>query len=761
VAVTLTHKTTGGTATDGTSATVTSASYDAGKVILAAVLVDKGSAAAADTPTLTGLSATWDEVDVEAFAASDRSILRLFRTVLGSPQTGTLTIGVATTHGYFGWSVSQCENAATGSNGADAVVQTVSADDGGVSAATLTVNLTGVVAGNVTFGCLGKISTATVTAGTNFTELGENVAEQTIQSQWSSTGEDACAWSWSGNQRHGGIAIELTEASSTPSVAELVASYTSTVPKVAGTAATATVTAAVGDVLVLHAVADCVGDSAGGTATMGKLDDGTGVTDDTVDRKAVSSFTAASSGTLQSATMRVWLSATGSCNLRAVVYADSAGSPGALLATSDEEVVNWTTEQAVTCDFSGGAQISIVSGTTYWIGFHHSDPGALNFKASRGATADLVASQQDTYSGGASDPFGTVFLQPGPNDLYVTYGESGGGDALPTGAVTDSAGNTWTRKAFKGTTAAAGTDVEIAIYTCTVATALTSGTVTLTPHTASAAKCFVVDRFTGVTETARGTVDTSFGTSTVPSVTTTDPVDDDIVFGLAGFEGPSGDTVTADTDTSNGSWSTGVKHGTTGDTDASNVTLARQWKQVTATASQTWNLSLGTSRDWQSLALVLQPDVDAPSSVYTRVMVLGHVPTADDYTIELDMVIVATTPAQEQRLVWRGQPGTEQGYLVEVHPDVDTIEVSRLDAAGVRDEKLSEALAVSAATVVHVKVEATGTAHKAKWWLDGASEPGTWDVEFTDATYTTGYVGPGFAAASEASMDVDNYELTL
>jgi hypothetical protein len=763
VAVTLTHKTTGGTGTDGTSATTASISLDAGKVILVATYVDKGSAAGSDVQTLTdsGSGATWDEVDVEDFAASNRSRLRLFRAVLASPFTGTLTVNTSSTHGYFGWSVVQCEGAATGSNGADAIVQTVSVDDGGVSAAALTVNLAALSdPANVTFGFMGKISTAVVTAGSGFTELGENNAEQTIQAQWSSTGATACAWSWSGNQRHAGIAIELTEAASAPAAAELVATYTSTVAKTAGAAATATVTAAVGDVLVLAAVADCVGSSGGGTATVGKLDNGTANTATSAARQFCSAFTAASSGTLVSGTIRCHVSGD-DAGVKLCVWADNAGAPGALLAVSDEQVISATTEAAYEIAFTGGEQIAIVAGTTYWIGAHHDDPSTFNFVVSRGATANVVKTAQRTYASGPADPFGSSSDQNGPSDIYLTYTEGGGGDALPTGAVTDSAGNTWTRKAFKGSTDAAGTNVEIAIYTCTVTSALNAGTVTLTPHANAAAKPFVVDRFTGITATARGTLDTAAGSSTTPSVTTADPLADDLVYGLVGYEGPAGDTGAVDGDTTGGAWSTHVKHGTTGDTDASNATLVRAWKQVTSTASQTFNPTLGTARDWQALVLVLEPDTEASSTEYPDLHVQGFTPTSDDYTIECDMVIVATSPAQQQRLVWRGEAGTPNGYMVEVRADTDTVKVVRLDSGGTRDEKHSEALAVSAATVVHVKVEATGTAHKAKWWLDAASEPGTWDIEFTDATYSAGYIGVGAAAAAEASMDFDNLEVTL
>jgi hypothetical protein len=40
-----------------------------------------------------------------------------------------------------------------------------------------------------------------------------------------------------------------------------------------------------------------------------------------------------------------------------------------------------------------------------------------------------------------------------------------------------------------------------------------------------------------------------------------------------------------------------------------------------------------------------------------------------------------------------------------------------------------------------VKVQCTGANIKAKVWLDGTSEPSTWDLDFNDTTYTTGGIG--------------------
>lgn len=161
-------------------------------------------------------------------------------------------------------------------------------------------------------------------------------------------------------------------------------------------------------------------------ATFGKLTDGASSTNSSADRKKVSSASPATSGTLTKLTGRFWLSATGSTTIKGVVYADSAGAPGALLATGDEVTFTHTTEQAVDLPFSGAAQISLVGGTTYWIGWHHKDPGTPAVSISRDATASASQTNLDTYSDGATDPFGTPTAEAGPIDCYGTYTESGG-----------------------------------------------------------------------------------------------------------------------------------------------------------------------------------------------------------------------------------------------------------------------------------------------------------------------------------------------
>lgn len=60
---------------------------------------------------------------------------------------------------------------------------------------------------------------------------------------------------------------------------------------------------------------------------------------------------------------------------------------------------------------------------------------------------------------------------------------------------------------------------------------------------------------------------------------------------------------------------------------------------------------------------------------------------------------------------------------------------------------------ITADTWYRIKVDFQGTAIKAKTWVDGASEPGSWDIDTTDSKYATGSIGFFPSNASTAFYD--------
>jgi len=139
------------------------------------------------------------------------------------------------------------------------------------------------------------------------------------------------------------------------------------------------------------------------------------------DKTAVSTFTAAAGGTVTTGVTRCSMSS-GSTTARMVVYANSSGVPGALLAQSDAKVISNTTVSGQTFTFSGANQITIVNGTVYWVGLSWQDPGSPSLNLFRGGTG----SARQEASAFLPNPFGTPTAQSGPVDAYVVVTASGG-----------------------------------------------------------------------------------------------------------------------------------------------------------------------------------------------------------------------------------------------------------------------------------------------------------------------------------------------
>lgn len=180
---------------------------------------------------------------------------------------------------------------------------------------------------------------------------------------------------------------------------------------------------------------------------------------------------------------------------------------------------------------------------------------------------------------------------------------SGQTQALPEGAVTDSAGNTWTRLGFVSGGGGSGSHAVAAVFGCEVTNALVSGSITVTPNSGVAAKGFVVHKFTGLSLTIRGL---NSGTSTA-ALATSAPLTGDLVVAATVLEGPTSDTWTPDSDTTNGSWSANASGGTTGGSALTNIAIRTQWKVVNASGTQTYNGSNSTGRDVARMIVALAP----------------------------------------------------------------------------------------------------------------------------------------------------------
>lgn len=157
-------------------------------------------------------------------------------------------------------------------------------------------------------------------------------------------------------------------------------------------------------------------------------------------------------------------------------------------------------------------------------------------------------------------------------------------------SVTDNQTRSWTTANTTGTP-----NIAYSYAICTTTTTTQTVTVNSTSSTAIGG---VVYLLRGATTSGFVSDTATSGSSTAPTITSSSVANGYIVLSWLGVNGPTGDTFTADADTTNGSWSANTTSGTTGGGATTNVSVRTQSKIVTATGTQTYNPTLGTSRAW-------------------------------------------------------------------------------------------------------------------------------------------------------------------
>ena len=178
----------------------------------------------------------------------------------------------------------------------------------------------------------------------------------------------------------------------------------------------------------------------------------------------------------------------------------------------------------------------------------------------------------------------------------------------PTMTVSDPSGNTYSQVAFAGINATAAAGVVGGLFACTATSAVAAGqNITVTFSGSVAHKAGYAESFLKFSSTPRAGETPASGASSTPSVTSVSASTGDLVIGMAAVETrfvPSA----YDSDTSNGSWSTGfVRQSATSGTDNLCVEAVGQWKIVTGAGTQTYNITAGASTDWVAHTAVFAP----------------------------------------------------------------------------------------------------------------------------------------------------------
>jgi len=205
------------TATAGTTFTTTdSLTCSANKLYLALVANQSSGGGGATPSGLTGGGQTWTQVDtILVGAGSER--LTLFRALSSSPGAGdTLTATWGTSQSNFGLitAIEYDGIKTSGTNGADAIVQSATSNSGSASGLTVTLSSFADATNNVACGFFMVSATGAATVGSGFTFLQNGTNQSRRWMHEYRTGEDTSVDVTGPSTRWAGIALELAAAPS-------------------------------------------------------------------------------------------------------------------------------------------------------------------------------------------------------------------------------------------------------------------------------------------------------------------------------------------------------------------------------------------------------------------------------------------------------------------------------------------------------------------------------------------------------------------
>lgn len=236
---------------------------------------------------------------------------------------------------------------------------------------------------------------------------------------------------------------------------------------------------------------------------------------------------------------------------------------------------------------------------------------AWAWQAHRGSANNKTASASIGVSPSTAIPVNSILVVRCASD----NGGAGAGESNEHTSVTDSKGNTYTKLREHTAGGAAASSVTGSIWAARITTQLeTTDTVTINFSFSPAAKVIGLEEYTvaaGKTFSNIGVAGAN-GSSTTPSVTLGGlPATTHLFLGHIGAEGPNGDTFTQDADYGGAGEGSNTSIGTTGGGAATNV-YSRFGGNIAALASDIYNPTLGTARDWIDTLIALD-EVDIPA----------------------------------------------------------------------------------------------------------------------------------------------------
>jgi hypothetical protein len=211
------------------------------------------------------------------------------------------------------------------------------------------------------------------------------------------------------------------------------------------------------------------------------------------------------------------------------------------------------------------------------------------------------------------------FVIPAGDTLVVAIADDSSVGSGST--VNDPRNNTYT---LIGAKLATGCSASIYVSKLTTQLAATDALTITFSSTTGAMHTGISWHFSGLNTTLDDIVQTGNNNTTTPDTGLPTPSPThagSVVFGVVAYNGPTGDVTNADTTTTNGTWASLLKLGTTGGAAASNETIFGQYKIITAGGAQSYKPTLGTARNWCEVLLTLNaitPAVLSPHPTFIR-----------------------------------------------------------------------------------------------------------------------------------------------
>jgi hypothetical protein len=202
--------------------------------------------------------------------------------------------------------------------------------------------------------------------------------------------------------------------------------------------------------------------------------------------------------------------------------------------------------------------------------------------------------------------------------VAIAADNSGTSGTASLQGITDSAGNTYEELFFRNQVGGAvNGGTTLGIYLAQVTTALSSGTITASFSPNTPCKAMSVKRITpgaGERVALHAVATGANGSGTAYSAGAISVTDGYTIYGATALEQST--AATADSDTTNGSWSTAHTAAANTGSNASSQSITTQQKTVTATGNQTYNTTSGSTRDFAIGAVVLFAETIPPSGFW-------------------------------------------------------------------------------------------------------------------------------------------------